>query len=343
MNRILFLIISTAAIATLFMAFKPNHHRVILPIDDTPVADVLKKLGVENESNLVRSDVQGVSAEAGKQIILEGFSDCTDEGKTRRQSKHFLCTSCHNVAKEDPSLKVSDPTARLDYAIENGLPFLPGTTLYGIVNRNTFYNGDYEKKYGDLVKPARNSLRGAIELCAIECSQGRALEDWEMESIVAYLWTIGLKMSDLNIAMADMKSIQAALDGKGDKMAAAKLLQSYFLDHSPATFVTPPPNRDEGYGLVGDAENGKRVYESSCLHCHGEQRYSFFNLDTTDESLDYLAKHFNRYTRYSTYQVVRYGTSPMNGKKAYMPHYTQERMSNQQLEDLKAYIMQVNE
>jgi len=59
-----------------------------------------------------------------------------------------------------------------------------------------------------LVKPARNDLRKAIQLCAVECSQGRALEDWEMESVLAYLWTIGLKMNDLSFSKKELKSIK---------------------------------------------------------------------------------------------------------------------------------------
>ena len=47
-----------------------------------------------------------------------------------------------------------------------------GTTFYGITNRETWYNDDYYKKYGDLVKPANENLVEAVQLCAMECSQG---------------------------------------------------------------------------------------------------------------------------------------------------------------------------
>ncbi|MEM9930393.1 MAG: cytochrome c [Bacteroidota bacterium] len=322
----------------LLVAFQPED-AVMTMTDDTPVAEVLKELGAEPAAHLVDKSADNVSVEAGKRLVLEGIAAAPYGGKTRRQSKHFLCTSCHNVVKEDPDLRVADPEARLQYAVDNDLPFLPGTTLYGVVNRTTFYNGDYEKKYGDLVRPARKNLREAIALCATECAQGRELENWEMESVLSYLWTIGLKMGDLDMPESGMGKVQMALQGNGDKAAAAELVQSYFLDNSPATFLTPPPDRKEGYeGLVGDATRGQQIYDLSCLHCHGERRYSFFNLDDSKYSLDFLEKHFTVYTRYSTYQVVRYGTSPMGGKRAYMPHYTQQRMSNQQVEDLRAYV-----
>ncbi|RMF03757.1 MAG: cytochrome c [Bacteroidetes bacterium] len=311
--------------------------------DDTPVAEVLRQLGQVPPDHLPNTDIEGVSAEVGRQLVLQGIAHKPEGGSTKRQSKHFVCTSCHNVVKEDPKLTVADPAARLQYAETHDLPFLPGTTLYGVVNRSSYYNGDYSKKYGDLVRPARKNLRAAIALCATECAQGRELEDWEMESILAYLWQIDLKMSDLNLPEEEIRQLERAIQSgsQGDQTDARELLQSAYLSYSPATFVPPPPNREIGYeGVEGDPANGRIIYERSCLHCHGQQRYSFFNLDHSAYSFDFLRKHFPRYTRYSTYQVVRYGTSPLNGKKAYMPHYTLERMSNQQLEDLRAYVEQ---
>ena len=307
---------------------------------EAPVAEVLKQLGDQSIKHYPDMTVPGVSAEKGKDLVLTGFSSGKDGQKVKKQSKHFVCTSCHNVVREDPDLRVSDPQARLLYADKNGLPFLQGTTLYGAVNRTSFYNGDYEKKYGDLVVPARNDIREAIQLCAVECSQGRALKDWELESVLAYLWTIDLKISDLNISTTDYDFINQAMAGAGDKAEAANRLKSFYLDGSPATFVTPPNNRNTGYVEKGDAKNGKLVYDLSCKHCHEDKRYSFFNLDDSAYSFKHLKRHMARYTRYSVYQVTRYGTSPMNGKKAYMPNYTLEKLNNQQLEDLRAYIEQ---
>jgi mono/diheme cytochrome c family protein len=308
---------------------------------ETPLTEVYEKLGAElpNQPNW---DLPGVSAEAGKALVLEGKTIGPNGRVTSRQSKHYVCTSCHNVKREDPDLTVSDPQARLMYVQGKGLPFLQGTTLYGAVNRTSFYNGDYEKKYGDLVKPARNSIRESIQLCAVECSQGRALKDWELESVLAYLWTIGLKVGDLDLSEDEMAQVDAAVNGNGDKEQATSLLQSKYLKGAPASFVDPPADRKAGYPeIVGNPDNGKVLYDLSCLHCHEGQRYSFFNLDGSVYSFRFLKKHFDRYTRYSVYQVSRYGTSPMAGKKTYMPNYTLEKMSHQQMEDLKAYIYQM--
>ncbi len=302
------------------------------------VAKILEALGDTPQPHKPDVTIPGVSAENGQAIIFDGVSTDVDGKKTTRQSKHFVCTSCHNMEREDPDLSVSDPEARLAYAKENGLPFLQGTTLYGAVNRTQFYNGDYDEKYGDLVKAARNNLREAINLCAIECSQGRELEDWEMESIIAYLWTIDLRIKDLNLGQREVNSINQAMNAGGNKQETISFLKSRYLQASPATFLTPPEDRTKGYGEKGDPENGQAIYELSCLHCHDKGKYSFLTLDNSKYSFKFLNKHMPRYTRYSVYQVGRYGTYPLNGKRAYMPHYTKEKMSDGQMEDLRAYL-----
>lgn len=308
-----------------------------LPVvdSDTLLYDVLRSLGAPERADIMVRPVPGASAEAGRKLVLEGIRP-----KGGQQSPHFKCTSCHNVVKEDPILTDSDPVNRLAYARKNSLPFLPGTTLWGAVNRESYYNGDYEKKYGDLVKNARHDLRGAIQLCATECAQGEELNEVEMESVVAYLHTIGLKLQDLPESAPSEVVINAAIEAKGDNSGLITSLRTNYLLASPATFVYPPKDRKAGFPVTGnrDLEGGKAIYQLACLHCHEDQRYSFFELAENQFHYDFMAKHFPRYTRYSTYQVSRYGTSPIPGKRAYMPHYTKERMSDGQIEDLRAYL-----
>ncbi|MFK7932664.1 MAG: c-type cytochrome [Saprospiraceae bacterium] len=305
--------------------------------DNTSVGEVLEKLG---DTPLAKPDlsVNGVSAEKGKSLILTGFAKAPSGKMTDKQSKHFVCTSCHNIQREDPDLTISDPQARLEYAVENGLPFLQGTTLYGAANRTNFYNDYYVEKYGDLVEDAKDDIRGAIKLCAVECAQGREIEKWEVESVLAYLWEIDLKISDLALTEAEHNQIEKALNANAQDADLIKLIKEKYLQGSPATFVKPPENRKTGYNLKGDPANGKLIYEASCLHCHENQRYTFFNLNDTPLSHKFMTKHIPRYTRYSLYQVSRYGTYPLPGKRAYMPLYTAEKMSNQQMEDLRAYM-----
>ncbi len=328
------------SIAALFASLIVDDNPDFVIEETTPVWEVLEYLGEPLPNHKVDESVSGASAEKGRDLVLKGKTKKPKRGKTKKQSKHFVCTSCHNIHKEDPDLRVSDPQARLEYVNKNRLPYLQGTTLFGAVNRTSFYNDDYEKKYGDLVKPTRNNLREAIQLCAVECSQGRRMKDWEVESVLMYLWTLELKLEDLNLEKNDYDRIQSAisnLNGKKDQ-ETVDFLRGFYQNGSPAHFITPPENRNIGYGLQGNPENGKLIYDLSCKHCHEGERYSFFNLDDSKITFKYLESHFPKYSHASIYQVTRYGTSPKPGKKAYMPQYTAEKMSNQQLEDLRAYI-----
>jgi mono/diheme cytochrome c family protein len=314
--------------------------RLTPPLDEqTPVAEALRLLGAPPPAHLPNLSIPGVSAQAGEDLVLYGVARKPGGGATRKQSKHFVCTACHNVQRDEPTLRFDDPQARLEYVKEKGLPYLPGSSLYGVVNRETFYNGDYEKKYGQLVEIARRDLREAIQICAVECSQGRPLNDWEMESVLAYLWTIDLKLADLDLDQAGKARIEAALAGRADKDKAIELIRSRYAAAAPATFADPPSDRRAGAPVAKrDPANGKLLFELSCLFCHEDRRFAFFRLDDSQFSHQFLEKHFPRYTRYSTYHVARYGTSPIPGKRTYMPNYTLEKMSVQQLEDLRVYI-----
>lgn len=296
------------------------------PIEEISVIDVLESKGLDYSDKRPNMALKGVSAEVGKSIFHDGFAPKPNGGKTSKQSKHFVCSSCHNVEKEDPNLSVVDPQARLEYTNQRGLPFLQGSTMYGAVNRSTYYNGDYEKKYGDLVIPARNNIRNAIQLCATECAQGRALKDWEMESILAYIWTLELKLEDIN------------LDENSANSLGVEGIQAKYLQGSPATFIPPPSDRKKGTGLIGNPENGKLIYENGCLHCHYQGRYSFLHLDESKLSFKHLKRSAPKYSRHSIYQVIRWGVPSKSGKASYMPQYTLEKMSDQQLTDLRAYI-----
>jgi mono/diheme cytochrome c family protein len=309
--------------------------------DQIGVADALRALGDSVMiSKLPDLTVNGASAEKGRDIIFTGFAEKPNGGKSGKQSKHFVCTSCHNTKREDPDLTINDPMARLKYTNEMGMPYLQATTLYGAVNRETYYNGDYDKKYGDLVKPARNNIREAIQLCAVECAQGRALKDWEMESILLWLWENDLKLGDLDITESQKKEIEKAMDSSIEHHHLIDLLKSKYLLKSDATFVYPPEDRMMGYAYDGNPENGQLIYENSCLHCHYKQKYSFLHLDRGKMSFKHLRSKAGSYSRQSIYQVIRWGVPTKSGKNSYMPQYTQEKLTNAMVEDLRAYIEQ---
>ncbi|MBT8190098.1 MAG: cytochrome c [Bacteroidia bacterium] len=302
------------------------------------VSKVLAILGDDDLGHYPDTNVRGVSAERGRQLVFDGIASKPGGGSTRRQSKHFVCTSCHNTKREDPDLRYSDPQARLEYTNEQKMPFLQATSLYGVVNRETFYNGDYEKKYGELVYAARNDIRGAIQLCAVECAQGRKLKNWELESILSFLWTIDLKIEDLNLDEDQYDYLASAIKGNTDQDSAISLVKSRYISGSPAHFGSAYASHQSTEKLTGNSENGKLIYENSCLHCHKERRYSFLNLDDEKITFQHLNSKAGGYGHHSIYQVIRYGVFSKAGKRSYMPQYPLEKLSDQQLKDLESYI-----
>ena len=299
---------------------------------ETKLMDFKVGLGMEVPSHYV-NDIDPAKSELGRQLINEGRAD-TPQGKSSYISRFYICTSCHNTVREDPDLSLVNSDARLDFAITNNLPYLQASTFWGIVNREVWYNDDYVKKYGDLVVEANKSLEASIQLCAQECSQGRVLEDWEMEAILHYLTSLELKMADLATEeeIERLNSNELSLKEKQD------WVQSKFLPRSPATFSEPPSDKQAGYGIIGDLVRGRAIYELGCQHCHREDGVSDLVLDDSRKNFKWLKNNITSDSRYSIYEIIRHGTYAEYGHREYMPLYTQEKMTDRQVEDLRAYI-----
>ena len=118
-------------------------------------------------------------------------------------------------------------------------------------------------------------------------------------------------------------------------------LRSFYNTKSPAHFYDAPPSKRKGYeGLAGNPNRGKDLYELSCLHCHQPDGVSHYILDDSRHSFRHLKKMITKDSHFSLYQIVAYGTYAIPGHRPYMPHYPEERMSKQQVEDLRAYVEQ---
>ena len=308
-------------------------------VSNKNVADVLLDLGDKKPHHFIES-LKADLVEKGKQIVTEGITTESNGKKTKFQSRHFKCTSCHNIAKEDPNLSINDPEARLEYARKNNLPFLPGTTLYGTVNRSKWYNGDYYKKYGDLVLPARDTLINAIQLCATECSKGRALTKWEINAVVQYLWSLQLKFSDLNLTDKEFNILE---DSSLDNEEKITLIKSKYLNKSDATFLEPIPFGERKFGKEGDSEIGKELIKRSCVHCHSPQKeISKYKIDINNSlKIKQLLKNAKKASDQSIYEVSRKGFYPVGSRQAYMPHYSKQRLSDKQIEDMVAFLRQI--
>ena len=303
----------------------------------SPISKVLYSLGEEPPNHYFEPTEEQIKQ--GKEFIFEGRAINKRGKKTRYISKYYMCTSCHNTKREDPDLRHHNPDTRLTYVKEKGLPFLQGTTFFGIVNRESWYNGDYVKKYGHEVEAANKDLREAIQLCAVGCSQGREMKPWELDAVLAYFWSLQLKLSDLGITDTELAELNVrSADVKNHENLITQI-KSYYEQTSPATFADSPPNKKKGFeNISGNAGNGKDLYELSCLHCHKKNGVSKYLLDNSKASFKELKRNISRNKHFSLYQIIAYGTYAIPGHRPYMPNYPLEKMSQQQVEDLRAYI-----
>lgn len=333
-----FFILLVTAIA-MFNSFKGN--TLSIWTTETKVFDALREIG-EPVPNWNLAHFTPEMVKQGYDMIHHGRTTTAEGKKSEYISLYYMCTNCHNSGPEDPVLSVSDPEARLKFAAEIQIPFLQGTTFYGVVNRESWYNDDYYKKYGDLVLPTQNNIREAIQLCATECSQGRPLENWEIESILAYYYSIGYTFFDLGFSVQDMDAMNKEKQNPAMHASLIEKIKNRYSLKSPATFIEPPYDRNWDTTPKGNPETGKEVYELSCQSCHTFMGVSDVIFDDSKKNFKYMNRKFEK-NYWWLFEIVRHGTHPESGHRAYMPLYTAERMSDSQVDDLKAYIEKMAE
>jgi mono/diheme cytochrome c family protein len=183
----------------------------------------------------------------------------------------YRCIHCHNLVREDPVLTRQDPEAReplLSHHPANAgkksgahssspapddssaeVALRPGTTFWGMVNRERFYNGYYARYHrlkvrdGEQLRPMNPaSLSDAVQVCCSYCSAGRFPEDWELDSILAYLWTLELRLKDLQLpAELQQRLLEQLNSGQAEQINAARQeLRRHYLIAAGATAVEPP-------------------------------------------------------------------------------------------------------
>lgn len=300
--------------------------------ENSPVYEILFHLG-EAKPDHYREFYTDEMISDGRDIVFNGKM----KGKSF-VSKYYVCVSCHNTVREDSDLKIVDPESRLQYAAAHNIPYLQSSTFWAMVNRESWYNDDYVKKYGDLVVKANKSLVESMQLCATVCSQGRRLDEIEVNALLAYFRSLELKLSDLDLTEGEKEKIKTSASDTTDSKNLIRLIKSKYQLKSPATFSEGPPDKKNGYGLQGRPEMGALVYNLSCKHCHRPNGESDVIFDDSKTTFRWLKKNMYGNSQLSIYQITRYGTYPEAGHPEYMPHFTLEKMSNQQVEDLRAYI-----
>ena len=301
------------------------------------VQQVLINLGEPTPAHY-NKDYTAEDVARGKELIFIGKTKSPKGRISTRISKFYTCVSCHNTVSETSDLSTIDVEEKLDYAVANNLRFLQGSTFKGIVNRESWYNDDYYKKYGALVEKARSSLAESVQLCAQECSQGRKLKNWELDAILAYYQSIGYTLADIKLSDNELAKLNNDAIGNEEKI---KLIKSKYLLTSPATFGEIPKSKAKGYiDIAGRPARGKLLYEQGCQSCHLVEGESDVILDNSVVTFKWLQKNITSNSPGSFYEIIRNGTYAESGHKEYMPNYTEEKMSNQQVEDLRAYIEQ---
>ena len=345
----LFKVFSLVVLLTTLLAFtfvdnKPDEPKFEIT-SSTRVWDVMTRLG-KVKVNVADPKKKG-SASKGQQLVTRGWTLNLKARRTPKTSKKFTCVACHSIEDEHPSPAVIDPQKRLEHADTMDMPFLPGPPFKGIVNRIRFFNDDYQKifehKKADDVKISHQNIRMAIRTCNALYAKGRELEDWEVESILEFFWTMELRMGMLDVSSEDKATIITAIETNKDNSRAVNIMRRYYPEVYPVTLVPPIPvsERKKISPVLNSFSNGKRLYRRACLHCHAGKRYSRFKLDMKQKTFKFLKKYMDKEnTRYSIYSGMRYAPGQKTERLG-PPHYSSQRMSDQQIQDLRFFVIQM--
>ena len=311
--------------------FSPYNIRDDIDPEKLSVEDVLVMLDDEKPLHFLEK-IDPDSARMGEELVKYGR---LKDKSNKRISKYFVCTDCHNLVLETDDPKDESPERVLEFSMKNKIPFLPGSTFYGMYNKRHWYNGDYDKKYGDLVQPSRDTLYNAIQLCATQCSQGREMDFWEIRCVVHYYKSLELKLTDLVFETSEIGQLSSWV--KKNRKKALKLIKGKYNEINDAHFGSSEIPVIEGY--KPNMSNGEYIYKGGCLHCHAVGRgITNFDLGMDKLSFKFLAAKKEKYNSYSISHITRYGTYAISGRKQYMPQYTFENMSDEQMIDLIYYI-----
>jgi mono/diheme cytochrome c family protein len=308
----------------------------------------------------------------GKEIFLAGRVRTPPAGSSPSTpvSKYFTCASCHNHEREDPVLPVLDAEARFDWIERTGAKIflLQGVTMWGGVNRKTFYAGDFAK-YRDLCLPQGeellpwlpcglgfgfclpgcrtmdpDTLVDATQVCSHYCSVGRFLKTWELYSLLAFFWDLELTLEDLGLAPQTRAEALAVLTAPAPDPREAKRLRAVlagaYSNRAGNTFRglarlagdsapgKPVVAYPDGSRLTGDFRRGADLWRLSCAHCHEPRERPL-----TREKAERFSKDAEEY-----HAMIAEGTR--HSFKRYMPNFTLERLSRRQSADILAFLQQ---
>ena len=305
----------------------------------------------------------------GKELFINGQVKKPPTGSrpSKPISKYFKCVSCHNYEREDLDLTSQDPEARFEWIEKTGskIYLLQGATMWGVVNRETFYP-DYYGIYHHLCVPKGkkppstpcgpllkvcgpgcrtmdpDNLEDAIQVCSAYCSAGRYLEQWELYALLAFFWDQEIRLKDLDLSPEQAAHMKAILTSHSPDPQYAKGLRSLlagkhakkadntFRGDFKSTRYTRQGSivieYEDGTKYTGDSGRGERLWNLSCARCHGTK------------NLPQKATHFTRDLG-KFHKMLAKGTRHRD--EPYMPNFTLERLSRLQAADILLYLRQI--
>lgn len=239
----------------------------------------------------------------------------------------------------------------------------------------SYYNWKGTPQKPNPFSDAGTNLDSAIGLCSDVCSKGQRLNEREIRAVRAYLQSKQLKIGNVlteneicaaNILFSSARSEVPAAEINRLKNQIKTYVDTRYQRQRPATFA----KEKESYAAVnrivsaggGDANRGEEIFERTCMHCHSEEARrttGIFEGTATPILVFSKNRRTGRYLKRS-YEHVRDGSSKLikalrSGverfnsqtdpvawdKNPYMPLYTKEDLSDEQIADLMAYVNQL--
>lgn len=310
----------------------------------------------------------------GKEIFLTGFvkNPPTGPSPSKPVSELFKCAKCHNYEREDPDLSVQDPEARALWIEKTGekVYLLQGATMWGVVNRETFYP-DYFSIYHNLCVPKGDepswlpcgpifgicrpgcrtmdpdSLADSTQVCSNYCSVGRYLKIWELHALLAFFWDQEIKLGDLGLSPEQSARMKKVLTSPSPNPQEVKKLRGILAGkYKPKAGNTyrgiPKIVKDASEGALmlkyadevtftGDPARGQKLWPLSCGRCH-ETKEKPLNPEKAKKLTEDLEKF---------HKMLAKGTR--RSFKRYMPNFTLERLSRQQSADILEHLRHFSE
>jgi len=288
----------------------------------------------QKEHYLAKEDT--VLARQGLQLFFTGKYMNADNTWSRPVMTKLQCGDCHSVETDVDTLLFNSVEKRADHSRTNRKNRFVGSTMKGVVNRESWFNGTLYDGYDFLGFEARANLKHAVKFCAVKNGGANRVEltDLESDMLINYFKTLGLELSDLKMPDG-YSALVAGAYGRGEpnkKMLSVVGLR--YLHKLPHTKVEPIARKERKLGRTDDSQSGKYLFESTCSHCHGSGKIEEFSPDRMKKIKSDLSKDNYR----SVYNILR-GETGKNTSIGLQHHYSGEMLADAEIEQIVGYLI----